>query len=56
MDITTGIAQASMTMSLVKVATEAQTAVLKNVMDTQKEALSILLQSLGVGQQINIQA
>ena len=56
MDITMGIAQASMQMASAKVATEAQTAVLKNAMDVQRESLAILLESMGLGKQLNIRA
>jgi len=56
MDITLGIAQASMQMASIKAATEVQTAMLKNVMDVQKESLAILLESMGVGRQLNIRA
>ncbi|MDR1377811.1 MAG: YjfB family protein [Synergistaceae bacterium] len=56
MDITNGIARASMEMASAKVATEVQTAMLKNVMDVEQETLAGLLKSLGVGQQLNLQA
>jgi hypothetical protein len=56
MDITSGIARASMDLALTKVGAEAQTAMLKNVMDLQKESLSILLESMGVGRNLNVRA
>jgi hypothetical protein len=56
MDITMGIAQASMDMAAARVTTSAQTAVLKKIMDTQQESLAILLESMGLGRQLNIQA
>jgi len=56
MDITMGIAQTSMELATARLTEGVQTAVLKNVMDTQKEALAILLQSMGMGQQLDIRA
>jgi hypothetical protein len=56
MDITSGIARASMDMASAKVTAGVQTAMLKNVMDVQRESLAILLQSMGVGQQLDIRA
>ena len=56
MDITLGIAQASMQMASTRATTEAQTAVLKKVMDVQQESLAILLESMGLGKQLNIRA
>jgi hypothetical protein len=54
MDITSGIAKLSMEMASARVTTGVQAAVLKNVMDVQQESLAILLESLGVGGQLNI--
>ncbi|MDR3264998.1 MAG: YjfB family protein [Synergistaceae bacterium] len=56
MDITMSIAQTSMELATARLTEGVQTAVLKNVMDTQKEALAILLQSMGMGQQLDIRA
>jgi hypothetical protein len=56
MDITTGIARASMDLASTRVTAEVQTAMLKNIMDTQQQALAILLQSMGMGQQLDVQA
>ncbi|MDR1048724.1 MAG: YjfB family protein [Synergistaceae bacterium] len=56
MDITSGIARASMDLASARVAAEAQTAMLKNVMDLQKESLSILLESMGMGRKLNVRA
>ena len=56
MDITSGIAQASMELASARVATGAQIAVMKNVMDMQQETMALLLKSMGVGQNINIKA
>lgn len=56
MDITSGIAQASMEMASTRLATEVQTAMLKKVMDVQQDSLSILLESMGMGRQLNVQA
>lgn len=56
MDITSGIARASMDMASAKLATDVQVAMLKNVMDVQQESLAILLQSMGIGQRLDIQA
>jgi len=56
MDITSGIAKASMEMASARVTTGAQIAVMKNVMDMQQETMALLLNSMGVGQNVNIQA
>ena len=56
MDITSGIAQASMELASARVATGAQIAVMKSVMEMQQEAMALLLNSMGVGQNINVQA
>jgi hypothetical protein len=56
MDITSGIASLSMEMASARVTAEVQTAMLKNVMDVQQQSLAILLESLGVGGQLNIRA
>ncbi|MDR1741651.1 MAG: YjfB family protein [Synergistaceae bacterium] len=56
MDVTMGIAKLSMDMAAQKTATESQTAVLKQSMDVQKESMAILLQSLGVGRNLSVQA
>ena len=56
MDITSGIARMSMEMASAKLATDVQTAMLKNVMDVQQQSLAILLQSMGVGRQLDVQA
>lgn len=56
MDMTTGIARASMDMASARVATEAQVAMLRNVMDMQHETMAMLLKTMGVGQNMNIQA
>ena len=56
MDITNGIAHASMELASSRVATAAQFAVIKQVMDVQQETLAILLNSLGVGRNLNVQA
>ena len=54
MDISLGIAQASMDMAAARVTTEMQVAVLKNVMDAQKDVIALLLESLGVGRNLNL--
>ena len=56
MDITSGIAQASMELASARVATEAQIAVMKNVMEMQQETMALLLKSMGVGRNMNVQA
>ena len=56
MDITNAIAQASMDMASARVATGMQVAVLKQVMDVQQETVALLLNSLGIGLNLNIQA
>ncbi|MDR2180485.1 MAG: YjfB family protein [Synergistaceae bacterium] len=56
MDITMGIAQTSMEMASAKLTAGVQMAVLKNVMDVQQESVAILLQSMGVGRQLDIRA
>ena len=55
-DITTGIARASMEMAEARVATGAQMAVLKHIMDAQQETMALLLNSMGMGRNLNIQA
>jgi len=56
MDMTTGIARASMEMASAKVANEAQVAVMKNAMDLEKDAMAILLSSMGMGQNVDVKA
>ena len=56
MDITSGIAKASMDMASARVTTGVQMAMLKNVIDAQQESLAILLKSMGMGQQLNLRA
>ena len=51
-----GIAQASMEMASTKVATAMQVGVMKQAMDMQQENVALLLNSLGVGQNLNIKA
>ena len=53
-DITSGIAQASMEMASARVTTGVQVAVLKQIMDVQQETLALLLNSMGVGQNLNV--
>jgi hypothetical protein len=55
-DLTMGIAQASMGMAAARVATGVQVAMAKNIMDMQKETMALLLKSMGVGQNLNISA
>ena len=54
MDITSGIARISMEMASTKVAAEVQTSVLKNAMNVQQETISLLLESMGMGQKLNV--
>ena len=56
MDITCGIAKASMEMASARVATGMQVAVIKHIMDAQQETFALLLNSLGVGQNLNVKA
>jgi hypothetical protein len=56
MDITSGVAKLSMEMATARVTAGVQTAMLKKMMDVQQESLAILLESLGVGGQLNIRA
>ena len=55
-DITSGIAQASMEMASARVTTGVQMAMLKYIMDAQQETLALLLNSMGVGRNLNVQA
>ncbi|GHS85761.1 hypothetical protein AGMMS49957_02540 [Synergistales bacterium] len=54
MDMVSGIAQMSMNMATERVSTLTQAAMLKNVMDVQKETMAILLESLGIGGKLNV--
>ena len=54
MDITNGIALASMEMASANVAAKVQVAVLKNVMEVQQDSLALLLSSMGIGQNLNV--
>ena len=56
MDMTMGIARASMEMASARVATEVQVSMMRNVMDMQKENMDLLLTTMGVGRNINVQA
>ena len=56
MDITSGIAKASMEMASARVTAGVQVAVLKQVMDVQQETLALLLNSFGVGRNLNVKA
>lgn len=55
MDITNGIALASMDMASARVTAGVQVAVLKQVMDAQQETMALLLNSLGVGRNLDVQ-
>lgn len=50
------IAAASMQMAESKVAMQAQTSILKNVMDIQEQSYQQLFASMGIGQNLNIEA
>ncbi|GHV39768.1 hypothetical protein FACS1894187_20110 [Synergistales bacterium] len=54
MDMVSGIAKMSMDMATERVSTLTQVAVLKNVMDAQKETMAILLESLGIGGKLDV--
>ena len=49
-----GIAKASMDMASTRIANEVQVAVMKNAMDVQKEVAALLLDSFGVGNNLNV--
>ena len=49
-----GIAKASMDMASAKIANEVQVAVMKNAIDVQKATAALLLNSFGVGQNLNV--
>ena len=55
-DITTGIARASMEMAEARVTIGVQMAVLKQVMDAQQDTMALLLNSMGMGRNLNVQA
>ena len=54
MDITSGIALASMEMASARVAAKVQVAVLKNAMEIQQDTMALLLSSMGIGQNLNV--
>jgi hypothetical protein len=56
MDITSGIAKASMEMAEARVTMGAQMAVLKNIMDAQQENMALLLNSMGIGRGLDVKA
>ncbi|MCL2010537.1 MAG: hypothetical protein FWG71_08325 [Synergistaceae bacterium] len=56
MDITSGIALASMEMASARVTAATQVAVLKQVMEAQQDTLTLLLSALGVGRNLNVRA
>ena len=55
MEITNDIARYSMDMATTRAATEATTAMMKNVMELQQDTMSQLLASMGVGGSFNVQ-
>lgn len=56
MDITSGIARASMDLASARVTAGVQVAMLKEVMNAQQETLALLLKTMGMGQQLDIRA
>ena len=56
MDITTGIMRASMDMAATQLATGVQIAALKKMMEVQQDSLAMLLQSMGLGRNLNVSA
>ena len=52
--ISSSIAQYSMAAATARVATAAQTSMMKNVMEMQEDMMSQLLQSMGVGGSLNV--
>ena len=56
MEITGDIARYSMDMASARVTSSVQTAMAKNVMELQQDTMSQLLQSMGMGGSMNIQA
>ena len=55
-DMAMGIARSSMELASQRVATETQTAMLKKAMDFQEENMALLLKSMGMGQNLSVQA
>ena len=56
MDMVSGIALASMEMASARVTAGVQVAMLKNIMESQQETMALLLKSMGMGRNLNIQA
>ena len=56
MDITGDIARYSMDMASARVASSVQTAMAKNVMELQEDTMAQLLQTMGMGGSLNVQA
>ena len=56
MDISGGIARYSMDMAAARFSTAVQVSMLKNVMELQQTTMAQLLQSMGVGRALDIQA
>jgi len=55
MNIVTDVARASTEMASARVATGMQVAMIRNVMDMQQETMAMLLSTMGIGQNMNIQ-
>ncbi|NLL36611.1 MAG: putative motility protein [Fretibacterium sp.] len=56
MEISAGIARQSMDMAAARLSSEVQVSMLKNVMELQQATMAQLLQSLGLGVGLDIQA
>ena len=56
MEISAGIAKYSMDMAAARVNAEVQVSMLKNVMELQQTTMAQLLQSMGVGTGLDVQA
>ncbi|MBR1671568.1 MAG: YjfB family protein [Fretibacterium sp.] len=56
MDITGDIARYSMDMAAARLSSAVQTSMVKNVMELQQDTMAQLLQTMGLGGSLNIQA
>lgn len=56
MDISADVARYSMEMAAARVSSAVQVSMLKNVMDLQRTTMAQLLQSMGMGRTLDLQA
>ena len=56
MDISADVARCSMEMAAARVSSAVQVSMLKNVMDLQRTTMTQLLQSMGMGRALDLQA